>query len=31
MELAEYAVAGLYGIAILARFIWFNSAASQQY
>jgi hypothetical protein len=31
MEFAEYAVAGMYGIAVLARFVWFNSAASRQY
>ncbi len=28
MEFTEYLVAGLYGIAFLARFVWFNSASS---
>jgi hypothetical protein len=27
MEFSEYLVAGLYGVAVLARFIWFNTAS----
>lgn len=28
MELSDYFVAGLYGIAVLARFVWFSSASA---